>query len=98
MSLYTWILLIVVVVLADACSFQCLSSSNNNLFLAAHTLLMVLYRRDCRRPYAPDDHWLIKDVKSYFVIGELERGKKPAQVFYILSSCHWIWLPKVFNN
>ncbi len=40
----------------------------------------MVYRRDCRRPFASDDHWLVREVKSSTVIAELERGKKSAQV------------------
>lgn len=37
---------------------------------------MVLYRRDCRRPYSPPGHWLIKDIKVASFMSDLERGKK----------------------
>lgn len=66
----------------DASSFHSFgsSTSNYNLFHAAHTLLMVVYRRDCRRPFAPKDHWLVKDVKSSLLVAELERGRQSVQV------------------
>lgn len=66
----------------DASSFHSYgsSASNYNLFHAAHTLLMVVYRRDCRRPFAPKDHWLVKDVKSSLLVAELERGRQSVQV------------------
>lgn len=66
----------------DASSFHSYgsSASNYNLFHAAHTLLMVVYRRDCRRPFAPKDHWLVKDVKSSLLVAELERGRLSVQV------------------
>lgn len=41
---------------------------------------MVVYRRDCRRPFAPKNHWLVKDVKSSLLIMELERGRHSVQV------------------
>lgn len=41
---------------------------------------MVVYRRDCRRPFAPKDHWLVKDVKSSLLVAELERGRQSVQV------------------
>ncbi|XP_046442108.1 ubiquitin-protein ligase E3B-like [Daphnia pulex] len=68
--------------LADASSFHSYgsSASNYNLFHAAHTLLMVVYRRDCRRPFAPKDHWLVKDVKSSLLVAELERGRQSVQL------------------
>lgn len=50
------------------------------LYVSLHTLLLCLYRRDCRRPFAPDNHWIIKEVKpSYFLI-DLEKGKKHIQL------------------
>ncbi|PSN54423.1 Ubiquitin-protein ligase E3B [Blattella germanica] len=39
------------------------SLNTNSMFQSLHTLLMVLYRRDCRRSYTPDNHWLIKDLR-----------------------------------
>lgn len=50
------------------------------LYVSLHTLLLCLYRRDCRRPFAPNNHWIIKEVKpSYFLI-DLEKGKKHIQL------------------
>lgn len=54
--------------------------NTNQLFCSCHTLLMLLYKRDCRRSYTPADHWLIKDVKVSTFMGDLEKGKKAAQV------------------
>lgn len=54
--------------------------NTNQLFCSCHTLLMVLYKRDCRRSYTPPDHWLIKDVKVSTFMSDLEKGKKAAQV------------------
>lgn len=51
----------------------------HNLFVSAHTLLMLLYKRDCRRPYTTADHWLIKEVKASTFIHDLEKNKKVAQ-------------------
>ena len=33
---------------------------DNPVFLSVLTLLKMLYERDCRRPFAPEGHWLIK--------------------------------------
>ncbi|KAH6932981.1 hypothetical protein HPB50_011235 [Hyalomma asiaticum] len=52
--------------------------NTNQLFCSCHTLLMVLYKRDCRRSYTPPDHWLIKDVKVSTFMSDLEKGKKAA--------------------
>jgi ubiquitin-protein ligase E3 B len=52
----------------------------NPLFQSAHTFLMVLYRRDCRRSYTVDNHWLIKDLRVGAFITDLEKGKKTTQV------------------
>ncbi|KAK2176480.1 hypothetical protein NP493_662g01045 [Ridgeia piscesae] len=49
------------------------------LFNSVHSLLMILYERDCRRSYTPSGHWLIRDIKPSFFIAELDRGKKAAQ-------------------
>ncbi|XP_075746500.1 ubiquitin-protein ligase E3B-like isoform X1 [Rhipicephalus microplus] len=54
--------------------------NTNQLFCSCHTLLMLLYKRDCRRSYTPPDHWLIKDVKVSTFMSDLEKGKKAAQV------------------
>uniref|UniRef100_V5HB53 Ubiquitin-protein ligase E3B n=4 Tax=Ixodes ricinus TaxID=34613 RepID=V5HB53_IXORI len=56
------------------------SVNSNQLLCSSHTLLMLLYKRDCRRSYTPPDHWLIKDMKVSTFMGDLEKGKKAAQV------------------
>ncbi|XP_063241461.1 ubiquitin-protein ligase E3B isoform X2 [Bacillus rossius redtenbacheri] len=56
------------------------SLNTNPLFQSAHTLHMVLYRRDCRRSYTPDNHWLIKDIRVSTFINDLEKGKKTPQI------------------
>lgn len=53
---------------------------SNVLFQSAHTLLMVLYRRDCRRSYTVDNHWIIKELRVGGFISDLEKGKKVSQV------------------
>lgn len=50
----------------------------SEVFGATRGLLMILYERDCRRRYAPQNHWLIRDIKPSVFIAELEKGKKPA--------------------
>ncbi|XP_070689673.1 ubiquitin-protein ligase E3B [Pempheris klunzingeri] len=50
------------------------------LFHSVHGWLMVLYGRDCRRRFTPDDHWLRKDLKPSLLFQELEKGKKRAQL------------------
>lgn len=45
-----------------------------------HTLLLCLYRRDCRRPFAPKNHWLIYDIRPSNFLADLEKGKKHTQV------------------
>ncbi|KAK6625595.1 hypothetical protein RUM43_005894 [Polyplax serrata] len=51
----------------------------NPLFQSVHTLLLVLYRRDCRRNYTPENHWLIKDLRVCSFMNDLEKGKKNTQ-------------------
>ncbi|XP_050429580.1 ubiquitin-protein ligase E3B [Adelges cooleyi] len=48
----------------------------NSLFRSCHTLLMVLYRRDCRRSFTPNNHWLINDLKASTFFNELNKGRK----------------------
>lgn len=50
------------------------------LFHSVHGWLMVLYERDCRRRFTPDEHWLRKDLKPSLLFQELEKGKKRAQL------------------
>uniref|UniRef100_A0A8D8YE87 HECT-type E3 ubiquitin transferase n=1 Tax=Cacopsylla melanoneura TaxID=428564 RepID=A0A8D8YE87_9HEMI len=60
---------------------QKMSGSVSALFHSAHTLLMLLYRRDSRRKFttAPN-HWIIKDCKLNSFMGDLDRGKKSSQL------------------
>uniref|UniRef100_A0A8C9R4H1 Ubiquitin-protein ligase E3B n=1 Tax=Scleropages formosus TaxID=113540 RepID=A0A8C9R4H1_SCLFO len=51
-----------------------------DLFHSVHGWLMVLYERDCRRRFSPDDHWLRKDLKPSLLFQELEKGKRRAQL------------------
>uniref|UniRef100_A0A3B3QVV6 Ubiquitin-protein ligase E3B n=1 Tax=Paramormyrops kingsleyae TaxID=1676925 RepID=A0A3B3QVV6_9TELE len=51
-----------------------------DLFHSVHGWLMVLYERDCRRRFTPDDHWLRKDLKPSLLFQELEKGKRRAQL------------------
>ncbi|XP_073916937.1 ubiquitin-protein ligase E3B isoform X2 [Castor canadensis] len=50
------------------------------LFQSVHGWLMVLYERDCRRRFAPEDHWLRKDLKPSVLFQELEKDRKRAQL------------------
>ncbi|KAL9980647.1 hypothetical protein ACROYT_G009257 [Oculina patagonica] len=45
---------------------------------SAHTLLMILYDRDCRRTFTTQDHWLVRSVKTSTFISELDKRKKGA--------------------
>ncbi|GLH04043.1 E3 ubiquitin-protein ligase Nedd-4 [Gryllus bimaculatus] len=60
--------------------FDIKTLNTNIVFQMAHTLLMVLYRRDCRRSYTPDNHWLIKDLRVNTFISDLDKGKKSSQI------------------
>ncbi|XP_034250724.1 ubiquitin-protein ligase E3B [Thrips palmi] len=57
--------------------FDLKSLHTNPVFVEMHTLLQVLYRRDCRRRYSPDNHWLIKEIRVSQFMADLEKGKKP---------------------
>ncbi|GAB0093851.1 ubiquitin-protein ligase E3B [Sergentomyia squamirostris] len=50
------------------------------LFVSTHTLLLCLYRRDCRRAFAPQNHWLIHDIRPAHFLSDLEKGKKHTQI------------------
>lgn len=50
------------------------------LFHSVHGWLMVLYERDCRRRFAPEDHWLRKDLKPAVLFQELDKERKRAQL------------------
>lgn len=50
------------------------------LFVSTHTLLLCLYRRDCRRSFAPQNHWLIRDIRPSHFLTDLEKGKKHTQI------------------
>uniref|UniRef100_A0A182Y2X1 Ubiquitin-protein ligase E3B n=1 Tax=Anopheles stephensi TaxID=30069 RepID=A0A182Y2X1_ANOST len=50
------------------------------LFVSIHTLLLCLYRRDCRRQFAPPNHWLIRDIRPSHFLADLEKGKKHTQI------------------
>jgi ubiquitin-protein ligase E3 B len=52
----------------------------NSLFQSLHTLLMLLYRRDCRRTYTSQGHWLLKDIKVSTFMADLEKGRKAPQL------------------
>lgn len=54
--------------------------NNSPFFNSVHTLLMLLYQRDCRRKYTPEDHWLIKEIRPSSFISDLEKGRKSAQI------------------
>lgn len=60
------------------------ASPSNSLFRSCRTLLMVLYRRDCRRPFAPAGHWLISDLKISSFFNEFKKFKKIHSVLYYL--------------
>ncbi|KRF99210.1 uncharacterized protein Dwil_GK12351, isoform B [Drosophila willistoni] len=52
----------------------------NPVFVSLHTLLLCLYRRDCRRPFTPPNHWLIPEVKPSTFINDLEKAKRNAML------------------
>ncbi|XP_076061977.1 ubiquitin-protein ligase E3B [Oratosquilla oratoria] len=54
--------------------------SGSALFTSVHTLLMLLYKRNARRNYVKDNHWLIKEVRVSSFMADLDRGKKSAQI------------------
>ncbi|KAJ8948179.1 hypothetical protein NQ318_010452 [Aromia moschata] len=65
-------------VLGNLFDFKTIQS--NPLFQSLHTLLMLLYRRDCRRNYTPAGHWLVKDIKVSAFMADLEKGRRAPQL------------------
>lgn len=57
-----------------------LVDTKSPLFVSLHSLLMVVYRRDNRRPFTRHNHWLIKEVKPSVIIGELDKGRRAAAI------------------
>ncbi|CAG9759771.1 unnamed protein product [Ceutorhynchus assimilis] len=60
--------------------FDIKSIPTNSLFVSLHTLLMVLYKRDCWHSYTPPGHWLIKDMKVSSFLVDLEKGRRAPQL------------------
>lgn len=59
---------------------------NCPLFVSMHTLLLCLYRRDNRRKFAPDNHWIIKEIKPAYFLMDLDKAKsKHAQSQLLLQ-------------
>ncbi|KAH8378895.1 hypothetical protein KR009_001935 [Drosophila setifemur] len=52
----------------------------NPVFQSLHTLMLCLYRRDCRRPFTPTNHWLIPEVKPSTFMNDLEKAKRNAML------------------
>lgn len=59
---------------------EVLVDTKSALFVSIHTLLLSLYRRDCRRQFASKDHWLIRELKPSHFLNDLEKGKKTAEL------------------
>ncbi|XP_022906806.2 ubiquitin-protein ligase E3B [Onthophagus taurus] len=60
--------------------FDLKTIQSNILFQSLHTLLMVLYKRDCRRNYSPQGHWLIKEIKISTFMTDLDKGRRAPQL------------------
>lgn len=54
------------------------SAPGNPLFASLHTLLLAIYRRDCRRTFCPEGHWLAKELRVPSFLADLEKGKRGA--------------------
>ena len=59
---------------------KCLPTSS--LFQSLHALLLLLYKRDCRRQFAPKNHWIVREIKISF-LNDVEKNKK-----WALVSCY----------
>ncbi|XP_055376803.1 ubiquitin-protein ligase E3B isoform X2 [Condylostylus longicornis] len=54
--------------------------TSSPLFISLHTLLLCLYRRDCRRQFAPANHWLIHEIRPSTFLSDLDKGKRHTQI------------------
>lgn len=57
---------------------EMVDETREQMLNSAHTLLMILYDKDCRRTFTAPDHWLLRSVKMSTFISELEKRKKGA--------------------
>ena len=62
-------------------SISSLSSSKFNssielppVLKSVHGLVMVLYERDCRKPFCKEEMWILKELKSSSFLRELDKG------------------------
>ncbi|XP_072163453.1 ubiquitin-protein ligase E3B-like [Diadema setosum] len=51
-----------------------------SLFNSTHTLLMLLYDKDCRRQFASPGHWLVKELKTSTFKSEHEKNSKRSEL------------------
>ncbi|OQV16517.1 Ubiquitin-protein ligase E3B [Hypsibius exemplaris] len=49
------------------------------LFTTAHRLLQLLYQRNSRRRFAPDEHWIMNEAKGSSFFNELKEKRSNAQ-------------------
>lgn len=53
----------------------------SSLFASTHTLLNILYLRNCRRPYTTSkSHWIIKDIKTSSLFNDMEKNGNKVSV------------------
>ncbi|CAD5110961.1 DgyrCDS315 [Dimorphilus gyrociliatus] len=60
-------------------------AEESDLFKSLHSLLMLIYERNCRRAFVSDEHWLIKDVKPSHILSEMEKGDKKREANFLLQ-------------
>ncbi|XP_055328576.1 ubiquitin-protein ligase E3B-like isoform X2 [Paramacrobiotus metropolitanus] len=53
---------------------------SDQLFTSAHHLMRILYERDSRRRFAPDDHWIMKEAKGSAFFSELKENHNNVQL------------------
>lgn len=62
----------------------CTLQEMDPILQTTHKLLTDLYKRDCRRKFAPQDHWLIKDIRMSIFLKDLEAGKPTTKLILTL--------------
>ncbi|KAJ8679148.1 hypothetical protein QAD02_014935 [Eretmocerus hayati] len=61
--------------------------STHPVFVSLYSLLTTLYRRDCQKPFCPNNHWLIKDVRTSSFLDDIKKGK-PNTTFLLSKMPH----------
>jgi len=70
----------------------------DSTWTSVKTLLVALYRRDCRKRFCPDDHWLVDSTKMNQLIVDIEKGRKHAKVHVLIKTVEFYPKTKQESN